>query len=237
MATPEPGHLDVSLKDVKGLTEEQFATASVYLTKTIPKSLALARRVLVDGEAQAPVARDGNVSPQQLSVIVANVRKAYLRSSQEAASLGWVTRPVSLPAELWDKVVELEARAARLLSQRSIVAIKALEQQVEDQKLKALAEREQTAQLRKEMRNATLAHARLVELQKAERRSKGAPARAQTQQIVSRQRRVRDEEARSAIDKATAQAVLKSTHAKAKQKAADKTARAASKAKPRQRVK
>jgi hypothetical protein len=145
MATPEPAHLPVTLKDVRGLTEEQFASAAVYLTKTIPKSLALARRVLVDGEIQATVAHDANVSAQQMSVIVANVRKAYLRSSQDAASVGWVTRPVSLPAELWAKVVELEARATRLLRQRNTEVSKALLQQADDQKLKALAEREQTA--------------------------------------------------------------------------------------------
>lgn len=174
-------------------------------------------------------------------MIVANVRKAYLRASQDAASLGWVTRPVSLPAEFWDKVVELEARATRLLKQRSTVASKALLQQVESQKLKALANREQTAQLRKverkEMRNATQTHARLVELQKAERRSAGATARAQAQQVVSRQRRAQDDEVRSAIDKATAQAMLKTAHAMANQKTAGKTAKSASKAKSKQRSK
>ena len=245
MATPESGYLPLTLKDVRGLTGEQFAAAAVYLTKTIPKSLALARRVLVDGDAQATVARDANVSPQQMSVIVANVRKAYLRSSQDAASLGWVTRPVSLPAELWAKVIELETRAARLLRQRSSVASKALRLQVDDQRLQAVVEREQTARLRKkkreeeqrkEMRNATQTHARLVELQKAERRTAGATARAQAQQAASRQRRVQDDEVRSAIDKATAQAALKSSTAKAKQKAAGKTARTAASGKPKKKA-
>ena len=245
MATPESGYLPLTLKDVRGLTGEQFAAAAVHLTKTIPRSLELARRALVEGDAQATVARGSNVSPQQMSVIVANVRKAYLRSSQDAASLGWVTRPVSLPAELWAKVIELETRAARLLRQRSSVASKALRLQVDDQRLQAVVEREQTARLRKkkreeeqrkEMRNATQTHARLVELQKAERRTAGATARAQAQQAASRQRRVQDDEVRSAIDKATAQAALKSSTAKAKQKAAGKTARTAASGKPKKKA-
>ena len=175
MATPESGYLPLTLKDVRGLTGEQFAAAAVHLTKTIPRSLELARRVLVDGDAQATVARDSNVSPQQMSVIVANVRKAYLRSSQDAASLGWVTRPASLPQKLWAKVVELEIRATRLLRQRSSVASRALRKQVDDQRLQAVVEREQMARLRKkkrekeqrqEMRNATQTQtqASLVEL-------------------------------------------------------------------------
>ena len=160
MATPESGYLPLTLKDVRGLTGEQFAAAAVHLTKTIPRSLELARRALVEGDAQATVARGSNVSPQQMSVIVANVRKAYLRSSQDAASLGWVTRPASLPQKLWAK----EIRATRLLRQRSSVASRALRKQVDDQRLQAVVEREQTARLRKkkreeeqrqEMRNAT----------------------------------------------------------------------------------
>ena len=164
MATPESGYLPLTLKDVRGLTGEQFAAAAVHLTKTIPRSLELARRALVEGDAQATVARGSNVSPQQMSVIVANVRKAYLRSSQDAASLGWVTRPASLPQKLWAKVVELEIRATRLLRQRSSVASRALRKQVDDQRLQAVVEHEQMARLRKkkreeeqrqEMRNAT----------------------------------------------------------------------------------
>ena len=175
MATPESGYLPLTLKDVRGLTGEQFAAAAVHLTKTIPRSLELARRALVEGDAQATVARGSNVSPQQMSVIVANVRKAYLRSSQDAVSLGWVTRPASLPQKLWAKVVELEIRATRLLRQRSSVASRTLRKQVDDQRLQAVVEREQTARLRKkkreeeqrqEMRNATQTQtqASLVEL-------------------------------------------------------------------------
>jgi len=75
-------------------------------------SIALARAVLVDGQAQAAAARAAGVGRQRASQIVHKMLR-YIEQANPVPP-GWRTDLVTLPARDWPKVRALERAARRL---------------------------------------------------------------------------------------------------------------------------
>lgn len=84
-------------------------------TRMTTESLAIAKRVLVDGERQATVFREFDKKRQHVGQIVNNFWEHYLTVYR--VPQGWATHTVTLPAEAWPKVRAIEAQAKRALTQ------------------------------------------------------------------------------------------------------------------------
>jgi hypothetical protein len=90
---------DAALKDYKSQQPE--------LLHQREETIEIARLVLVLGKPQADVARDNGLSRQWVSDIV----NRFIRLLPEDIPSGWTSETVTLPAEEWPRVREIEARA------------------------------------------------------------------------------------------------------------------------------
>jgi TrfB plasmid transcriptional repressor len=94
------------------LTLEEFNRVKI-LTRMKEPTLALVKRVLVQGESQASVHRASKKSRQHISAIVTIFLKRY--ESSHPLPDGWTTEYVTLPQNKWPQVRALEESAKRAL--------------------------------------------------------------------------------------------------------------------------
>ena len=94
------------------LTLDEFNRVKL-LTRMTESSLALVKRVVVQGESQATVHRASKKSRQHISHIV-NVFLDRYESSHPLPD-GWTTEYVTLPQNKWPQVRALEESAKRAL--------------------------------------------------------------------------------------------------------------------------
>lgn len=98
-----------NLKAQKGLLAlAEFGTAAAEIPRIQPASLEIAKRVLVEGIAQADVAREAGLSKQRVSRIVNDVLAVV-----NSVPRGWELVQVWLPTEVANPVRVL-ARNLRL---------------------------------------------------------------------------------------------------------------------------
>lgn len=94
------------------LTLEEFNRVKT-LTRMKAASLALIKRVVVDGETQASVHRSTKKSRQHISFLINSFLGRY--ESAHPLPEGWTTEYVTLPKNKWLQVRALEESAKRAL--------------------------------------------------------------------------------------------------------------------------
>lgn len=97
----------------KKLTESEFNSIRIYLTKFSEKNIDAIRRILVDGVMQKDIALELELSKEAVSAMVARAWTMHLRHGVRPD--GWRTVEVVLPTEYADVVEEL----ANVLQTRS----------------------------------------------------------------------------------------------------------------------
>lgn len=93
------------MRKKKKLTEIEFDSIRVHLSKFSNKNIDAIRKILVDGIMQKDIAAELGMSKEAVSAMVARAWTAHIKHGVRPE--GWRTVEVVLPAEYADVVEEL----------------------------------------------------------------------------------------------------------------------------------